>query len=81
MIYYTVMCSKKSIATADWFAPMSYGKGTEPSPEQLLMRGRATLFDSQQEAFDALGVTLKQAKAEGHNWPEKHTYSIVECGK
>lgn len=79
MIYYTVMCSKKSIATTDWFAPMSYGRRNEPSPEQLLMRGRATLFHTAKEAFDTLEATLKQAKAEGHTWPEKYTYSCVEC--
>jgi hypothetical protein len=79
MTYYIVMCSKKSIATQDWFAPMSYGRGSEPAPEQLLMRGRATLFASQQEAFDALQASLVKAKEGGSTWPEKHTYSVVEC--
>ena len=78
---YIVMCSKKSIATTDWFASMSYGRGTEPAPKQLLMRGRATLFDSQREAFDALEVSLAKSKADGGTWVEKHTYVVVECSK
>ena len=78
---YIVMCSKKSIATADWFAPMSYGRGTEPAPDQLLMRGRATLFDSEREAMDALQVSLVKSKAGGGTWIEKHTYAVVECSK
>jgi len=78
---YIVMCGKKSIATTDWFAPMSYGRGTEPDPDQLLMRGRATLFDSEREAMDALQTSLVKSKADGGTWVEKHTYSVVECSK
>lgn len=79
MTSYIVMCSKKSIATMDWFAPMSYGRGNEPAPEQLLMRGRATLFDSEREAMDALQVSLLSAKESGGTWMGKHNYSVVEC--
>jgi hypothetical protein len=81
MVNYIVMCSKKSIATTDWFAPMSYGRDSEPAPDQLLMRGRATLFDSQREAFDALDESLRKSKLGGGAWVEKHTYSVVECSK
>ena len=76
---YIVTCSKKSIATLEWSAPMSYGRGTEPAPDQLLMRGRATLFATEREAFDALQASLLKAKASGGTWVEKHTYSVIEC--
>lgn len=78
---YTIMCSKKSVATLDWFAPLSYGRGNEPAHDQLLMRGRATLFDTSKEAFDALQASLIKSKDGGATWPEKYTYSVVECGK
>lgn len=63
----------------DWFAPLSYGRGTEPAPDQLLMRGRATLFDSERKAMEALQESLLKAKESGGTWMEKHTYSVVEC--
>ena len=79
MTSYTVMCSKKSSDTRDWFAPMSYGRGNEPAQDQLLMRGRATLFDSEREAMEALQVSLLKAKESGGTWMGKHNYSVVEC--
>ena len=79
MTSYLVMCSKKSSNTRDWFAPMSYGRGNEPAQDQLLMRGRATLFDSERGAMEALQVSLLKAKASGGTWVEKHTYAVVEC--
>ena len=79
MTSYIVMCSKKSIATMDWFAPMSYGRGAEPAPDQMLMRGRATLFSSEREAMEALQVSLLKAKESGGVWMERHNYSVVEC--
>lgn len=79
MTSYIVMCSKKSIATMDWFAPLSYGRGKESAPDQLLMRGRATLFDSERKAMEALQESLRKAKKSGGTWVEKYTYSVVEC--
>ena len=79
MTSYTVMCSKKSSNTRDWFAPMSYGRCNEPSQDQLLMRGRATLFDSEREAMEALQVSLLKAKESGGTWMGKYNYSVVEC--
>lgn len=79
MTSYIVMCSRKSIATMDWFAPLSYGRGKEPAPDQLLMRGRATLFDSERKAMEALQESLLKAKESGGTWMEKHIYSVVEC--
>ena len=75
---YIVMLAKKSKRSAEFFTPMSYGRDEEPAHDQLLRRGRATLFTFEQEAWDALKATLKQATKEGAEWPKKFQYAVIE---
>ena len=75
---YIAMCGKKSIETLDWWAPLSYGRGNEPAHNQLLRRGRATMFATEAEAWRMLEGTLRQAKKDGDAWPEKFQYAIIE---
>jgi hypothetical protein len=62
----------------EFFAPLSYGIGDEPSPEQLLRRGRATLFASRSEASAAIHATIKAATEEGATWPKKYGIYLIE---
>ena len=73
---YIAMIARKSKVAAEFFAPLSYGRGKEPSQNQLLQRGRATLFEA--VAWRKLEETLKQATADGHGWPNKFQYAIIE---
>jgi hypothetical protein len=56
---------------------MSYGYPNETDSEMLLRRGRATLFESYEEAEQALKETLLAATAQNSKWPEKFIYKIV----
>jgi hypothetical protein len=56
---------------------MSYGYPNETDSEMLLRRGRATLFESYEEAEQALKKTLLAATAQNSKWPEKFIYKIV----
>ena len=56
---------------------MSYGHTNETDSEMLLRRGRATLFESYEEAEQALKETLLAATAQNSKWPEKFIYKIV----
>ena len=76
---YIVMLANKSKRSSEFFAPMSYGRGEEPAHEKLLWRGRATLFSTEKDAWDALKATLRQATADGDEWPKKFQYSVIEC--
>lgn len=78
---YIVMSANlpKNGASPKFFAPLSYGRNGEPSPEQLLRRGRATLFESQDEAIKAVNATLKRAKDEGALWPKKYAIYLCVC--
>ncbi len=51
--------------------PMSYGKGDEPHHDQLLDRGRATLFNTRNEANEALKTSLQKSKQSGAQWTER----------
>lgn len=56
---------------------MSYGYPNETDSEMLLRRGRATLFESYEEAEQALKETLLAATAQNSKWPEKFIYKVV----
>ena len=56
---------------------MSYGHTNETDSEMLLRRGRATLFESYEEAEQALKETLLAATAQNSKWPKKFRYKIV----
>jgi hypothetical protein len=62
----------------EFFAPLSYGKDDDPSPEQLLRRGRATMFASRSEASAAIHATIKVAMEEGATWPKKYGIYLIE---
>lgn len=59
--------------------PLSYGRAGagEPYPDELLRRGRATLFSTREEAERALRKTGK-ANA-GNEWLKTFAFLIVEC--
>ena len=75
---YIVMSAKKSKETPEFFAPLSYGRGNEPAHTQLLRRGRATMFPTEATAWRMLEGTLKQATADGAEWPKKFQFSVIE---
>lgn len=75
---YIAVCARKSKGAPEFFAPLSYGRGTEPAHGKLLQRGRATMFATEREAWSALEETLKQAAADGDEWPSKFHYTIIE---
>lgn len=57
---------------------LSYGRDNEPSPGKLLFRGRATPFDTEQLAWDALESSLKLSDGDGETWPKKFQFFLVE---
>lgn len=75
---YIPMCARKSKEAAEFFAPLSYGRGKEPAHDQLLRRDRATIFATEREAWAALEATLRQATADGAEWPKNFQYVIIE---
>jgi hypothetical protein len=62
----------------EFYAPLSYGKDDEPSPEQLLRRGRATMFANRSEASAAIRATIKVATNEGATWPKQYGIYLIE---
>ena len=62
----------------EFFAPLSYGRDGEPSPEQLLRRDRATVFDNRAAASAAIHATIKAATDEGATWPKKYAIYLIE---
>lgn len=75
---YIVMAAKKGTKSPDFMAPLSYGRGTEPSPEMLLMRGRATIFDDAGVAMDAVRKTIKADSQAGYTWHCEYRFSCIE---
>ena len=74
----TAVCARKSKGAREFFCQMPYRRGTEPAHGKLLQRGRATMFATEREAWSALEETLKQAAADGDEWPSKFHYTIIE---
>jgi len=62
----------------EFFAPLSYGRDGEPSPEQLLRRDRATVFESRTAASTAIHATIKAATDEGATWPKRYAIYLIE---
>lgn len=62
----------------EFFAPLSYGRGKEPSPDMLLMRGRATIFPTEIAAWKAAEETCIKASDEGDKWPGKYVFALIE---
>ena len=62
----------------EFFAPLSYGKGMEPAHDMLLMRGRASVFSTQAEAWAAAKDTCTRAESEGATWPSKYSFVAIE---
>ena len=56
---------------------LSYGHPNEPSPDLLLRRDRATLFETEAQARAALTSTLQICTKNGHEWPKKFIFKIV----
>lgn len=75
---YIAMSAPKRKEWPEFFAPLSYGRGNELAHTQLLRRGRATMFETEAEAWRMLEGTLRQAKKDGDEWPEKYQYAIIE---
>jgi len=67
--------------SANFWAGMrlfSYGEGDEPAPDMLLDRGRATLFESEAAAMEALRKTLMKADAEGMKWQSRSQFVLIK---
>lgn len=56
--------------------PLSYGRSGEPWPEQLLRRGRGTMFPSKEAALSALQETAKKCK--GDAWLKDFAFTVLE---
>lgn len=62
----------------EFFAPLSYGKGREPAHDMLLMRGRASVFPTEFEAWAAAKDTCTRVEDEGDTWPSKYSFVAIE---
>jgi hypothetical protein len=59
------------------FEPVSFGVGEEPEPQMLAKRGRATIFETLEDAKEYINITYSWASAEGHAWARKSDWVIV----
>lgn len=75
---YIVMCAPKKKATAQYFAPLAYGKDGQPDPTMLLSHRGATLFTTEDRAWDALRDTLTAATEQGHIWPANNHFGVIK---
>lgn len=57
--------------------PLSYGEGSEPAHNELLMRGAATVFRNVGMAHVALAESLKRQDADGSTWHKRGSFSII----
>lgn len=80
MTYYIIMMTRKDFkqpAFKHLAEPMSYGRDGDIAPDRLLVRNRATLFESEDSAREALRKTLE---AESENpWPHENYFTIIEA--
>ena len=76
---YIVMSAPAKHDAPEYAAPLSYGRGTEVAHDQLLRRGRATIFRTARDAMDAMTATINKAKADGDPWPKKFQYLFIEA--
>lgn len=79
VIGYIWICQSKNKREEIW-SPMACGDSAHELlvGDMLLLDQGATMFGSKQEAKNALNDTMKRAKAAGHTWMSKYTYSVVE---
>jgi len=63
--------------------PLSFGRGREPSPEDLLRRARMHVFSTLDDAKSALQETVKRGLAAKAEWckPGKARFDFVEITK
>jgi len=73
-----VAVAPKRQEAPEFFAPLSYGRDKEVSPELLLMRGRATVFETQVQAWKAAQETCIKAEEDGAEWPSKYSFALIE---
>ena len=77
--YICMVAPKKKDVTPEYWAPLSYADHpNQPGQDMLLRRGSATMFVTQQQAWDALKDTLIRSEAEGASWPGKSTFTVIE---
>lgn len=57
--------------------PLDFGEGDEPEPELLMRRGRVGLFETREDAEDALLRTARACK--GQAWLTQFAFLVVEC--
>lgn len=58
--------------------PLSYGRGNEPDQHLLLRRGRVTLFNTEEEAIEALQKTCDQTPKDDA-WKAAFKWQFIEC--
>lgn len=76
---YVILSTMKGRTITGNTVLLAYGAEGQPAPEMLLSRGGiATMFPTADAAVAALKRTVKQAQIEGHEWPKKCTYEVIE---
>jgi len=58
---------------------MAYGRPNDPEPGLLLLRDRATVFKTIDDAKSALGATIHESMKRLHPWPELYQFYFIEC--
>jgi hypothetical protein len=76
--WFVAMGPKKGKQEPEFFAPLAYGRDDEPYHHMLLMRGRATIFDTIEEAWNEAKKTCIEAKQNGEGWYENYVFSLIE---
>ena len=72
-------CPKKKHRSIDTpcLDPMDFGVGDEPEPELLMRRGRVGLFQTEDDATEALQRTGKACS--GQPWLKEFAFIVLEC--
>lgn len=79
MTKYIIMAQpKRKNADLETGKPLAYGRDKEPAHNELLFRGRATGFDSEAQAWQALEDSLRISEADGGVWVKRHQYFLLE---
>ncbi len=57
--------------------PLDFGRGKEPEQDKLLRRGRVGLFQTRENAEDALRQTIESSG--DVEWTKKFAFIVLEC--
>lgn len=77
---YIVMMQQNNTKQRWLVSPMAYGNDGDIYSDRLLVRDeKATLFDTVNEASNALADTLKKAELDGATWPKNNVFYFFEA--